>query len=67
MERWIRVLNLVYYISWADLRRRMEEVYWDTFYDVENLVDYWEDDRIDRMICGYADWLRYPDYSDWAK
>ena len=46
-------------ISWADLRRRMEDAYWDTFYDVENLVDYWEDDRIDRLLISYNEWLMW--------
>ena len=56
-------IEIISDIIWGMLRRRMDDVYWDTFYDVENLIDYWEDDRIDRMICGYADWLRYPDYT----
>ena len=46
-------------ISWGMLRRRMEDVYWDTFYDVENLVDYWEDDRIDRLLISYNEWLMW--------
>jgi hypothetical protein len=53
--------------KWSYLEQWIEDCYWDTFYDIENLIDYWEDDRIDRMVCGFVDWLRYPGYSDWAK
>ena len=49
-------------ISWADLRRRMEDAYWDTFYDVENLLDYWQDDRIDHAFVSYADWADIIDF-----
>ena len=46
-------------IGWADLRRWAKSAYWDMFYDVENLVDYWEDDRIDRLLISYNEWLMW--------
>jgi len=30
--------------------------FWDTYYDIENLLDYWQDDRIDHAYVSYADW-----------
>jgi len=59
LERWIWMLSDD--ISWGMLRRRIEEVYWDTFYDVENLVEYWEDDTIDRLLISYDEWLGWPE------
>ena len=70
MERWIWMLSddilqieIISDIIWGMLRRRMDDVYWDTFYDVENLVDYWEDDRIDRLLISYDEWLVWPEYN----
>jgi hypothetical protein len=70
LERWIWMLSddilqieIISDIIWGMLRRRMDDVYWDTFYDVENLVDYWEDDRIDRLLISYDEWLVWPEYN----
>jgi hypothetical protein len=56
-------IEIISDIIWGMLRRRMDDVYWDTFYDVENLVDYWEDDRIDRLLISYDEWLVWPEYN----
>ncbi len=33
-----------------------DSTFWDVFYDLENLIDYWQDDRIDHAFVSYADW-----------
>ena len=33
-----------------------DDVFWDTFYDLENLLDYWEDNRIDHAFVTYQQW-----------
>ena len=40
----------------------LEDAYWDTFYDLENLLDYWQDDRIDHAFVSYADWADMIDF-----
>ena len=45
--------------SWSYFEQWMEDCYWDTFYDIENLIDYWEDDRIDRLLISYNEWLMW--------
>jgi hypothetical protein len=33
-----------------------DDPFWDTFYDLENLLDYWQDDRIDHAFVTYQQW-----------
>ena len=33
-----------------------DSLFWDVFYDLENLLDYWQDDRIDHAFVPYRDW-----------
>jgi hypothetical protein len=33
----------------------MDFQYWETFYDLENVLDYWED-NIDHAFVSFADW-----------
>ena len=50
-------------IIWpVELPMHLEDVYWNTFYDVENLLDYWQDDRIDHAFVSYADWADMIDF-----
>jgi hypothetical protein len=61
MERWIWMLSKE--IIWPVERpMHLEDVYWNTFYDVENLLDYWQDDRIDHAFVSYADWADMIDF-----
>ena len=45
--------------SWSYFEQWMEDCYWDTFSYIENLIDYWEDDRIDRLLISYNEWLMW--------
>ena len=45
--------------KWLYFEQWTEDCYWDTFYDIENLIDYWEDDRIDRLLISYNEWLMW--------
>ena len=45
--------------KWSYLEQWIEDCYWNTFYDIENLIDYWEDDRIDRLLISYNEWLMW--------
>ena len=40
----------------------MDNLFWDTFYEVENLLDYWQDYRIDHAFVSYADWADMIDF-----
>ena len=33
-----------------------DDLFWDTFYDMENLLDYWQDNRIDHTLVSYYEW-----------
>lgn len=33
-----------------------DDPFWDVYYAIENLIDYWYDDRIDHAFCSYAEW-----------
>ena len=32
--------------------------FWDLFYDIENLLDYYQDDRIDHAFVTYRQWCQ---------
>ena len=36
--------------------------FWDVFYAIENLIDYWVDDRIDHAYVSYGHWATMIDF-----
>ena len=60
-------------IIWGMLRRRMEDVYsdtlygvdnpfWDTLEKLENVLKYWTDHRIDHAFVSYGHWATMIDF-----
>ena len=47
-------------ITWATLARDMEDVYLDSLYGIDNLVEFWFDDTIDHSLISYDEWFGRP-------
>jgi hypothetical protein len=39
-----------------------DDPFWDTFYDLENLLDYWQDYRIDHAYVTQEQWRQMIDF-----
>ena len=44
-------------MQWSD-----DDPFWDTFYALENVLDYWTDHRIDHAFVSYGHWATMIDF-----